>query len=221
MKLLAIETATEACSAALYIDGKVLSRHRVAPRGHADLILSMCDELLAEAGMAKSALDAVAFGRGPGSFTGVRIATGVAQGLGFALDVPLVPVSTLAVLAQGAVRERGWPRVLAAIDARMGEVYWAPYVADAEGLVELAGTEKVSPPEAVVLPDAETWYGAGTGWDAYGARLPAQVVERDGDRLPQAHDLALLAAAAYPRGESVPAAAAVPIYLRDDVTHKK
>jgi tRNA threonylcarbamoyladenosine biosynthesis protein TsaB len=219
MILLAIETATEACSAALFTHGRVLSRHQVAPRGHADLILAMCDEVLAEAGIARSQLDAVAFGRGPGSFTGVRIATGVAQGLGYALEVPLVPVSTLATLAQGALRERGWPRVMAAIDARMGEVYWAAFSAGAHGLMGPAGPEKVSAPEDVLLPDAGAWCGAGTGWAAYGARLPAQVVERDGERLPYAHDLALLAVAAYARGESVPAAAAMPVYLRDDVTH--
>ncbi|MGE0082249.1 MAG: tRNA (adenosine(37)-N6)-threonylcarbamoyltransferase complex dimerization subunit type 1 TsaB [Thiohalomonadaceae bacterium] len=221
MNILAIETATEACSAALYLGGTVLSRHQVAPRGHADLILSMCDALLAEAGIGKRELDAVAFGRGPGSFTGVRIATGVAQGLAFGLDVPVVPVSTLVTLAQGALRERGWTRVLAAIDARMGEIYWAPCVAGAAGLMELAGEEKVSPPEAMILPDEGEWRGAGTGWAAYGSRLPAQVRERDGERLPHAHDLAMLAAAAFARGEAVPAAAAVPVYLRDDVTHKK
>ncbi|MFA7617771.1 MAG: tRNA (adenosine(37)-N6)-threonylcarbamoyltransferase complex dimerization subunit type 1 TsaB [Thiohalomonadaceae bacterium] len=220
MNILAIETATEACSAALYLNGDVLSRHQIAPRGHADLILAMCDALLAEAGVAKRALDAVAFGRGPGSFTGVRIATGVAQGIAFALELPVVPVSTLATLAQGALRERGWTRVLAAIDARMGEVYWAPFKASASGLVEPAGDERVSAPDTVVLPNDGSWCGAGTGWSAYEARLPAQVVERDGERLPHAHDLALLAAAAYERGAYVTAAAAVPVYLRDDVTHK-
>ncbi|MCK9529741.1 MAG: tRNA (adenosine(37)-N6)-threonylcarbamoyltransferase complex dimerization subunit type 1 TsaB [Gammaproteobacteria bacterium] len=220
MNLLAIETATEACSAALFTHGRVVSRHQVAPRGHADLILAMCDEVLAEAGVARSQLDAVAFGRGPGSFTGVRIATGVAQGLGYALDVPLVPVSTLMTLAQGALRERGWSHVIAAIDARMGEVYWAAFRAAALGLMEPAGPEKVSAPEAVVLPDAGVWCGAGTGWAAYGARLPVQVIERDGERLPHAHDLALLAVAAYERGEYVSAAVALPVYLRDDVTHK-
>lgn len=221
MKILAIETATEACSAALYLDGAVLSRHQVAPRGHADLILSMCDALLAEAGIGRRALDAVAFGRGPGSFTGVRIATGVAQGLAYGLDVPVVPVSTLATLAQGALREQGWIRVVAAIDARMGEIYWASYVAGEEGLIQPAGEERISSPEAMILPDEDVWRGTGTGWATYGTRLPTQVRERDGERLPHAHDLAMLAAAAYARGERVAAAAAVPVYLRDDVAHKK
>lgn len=221
MKILAIETATEACSAALYLEGTVFSRHQVAPRGHADLILSMCDALLTETGVRRHELDAVAFGRGPGSFTGVRIATGVAQGLAFGLNVPVVPVSTLATLAQGALREHGWTRVLAAIDARMGEIYWAPYATDAAGLMQPAGEERVSPPDAMRLPDEGDWRGVGTGWSAYGSRLPAQIHERDGEHLPHAHDLVLLAAAAFARGEAVPAAAAVPVYLRDDVTHKK
>ena len=114
MKILAIETATEACSAALLIDGKIIERYQVQPRMHSQLILPMMNELLAEAGVALTALDAIAFGRGPGAFTGVRIAVGVAQGAAFAADLPVVPVSTLAALAQGAVRESGGRRLLPA-----------------------------------------------------------------------------------------------------------
>jgi tRNA threonylcarbamoyladenosine biosynthesis protein TsaB len=222
MRLLAVETATEACSAALYLDGVILQRYRLAPREHAALILSMCDEVLSEGGISRSRLDAIAFGRGPGSFTGVRIAVGVAQGMAFGLDRPVVPVSTLAAIAQGAVRERGEGRVLAAIDARMGEVYWGLFACGADGRVVAQGPEAVAPPGRV-SGDLGGWSGAGTGWHAYGDILSqgTGITAWDGERLPQAHDIALLAAAAFERGEFMAADQAVPVYLRDDVTHKK
>src|SRR5690606_41346453 len=122
--LLALDTATEACSVALLHEGRVLSRYEVAPRLHAQRLLPMVQEVLDEAGIAIAALDAIAFGRGPGAFTGVRIAIGVVQGLAFALDRPVLPVSNLAVLAQRAHRESGASQVAAAIDARMDEIYW-------------------------------------------------------------------------------------------------
>ena len=222
MRLLAIDTSTEACSAALYLDGEVVQRYRIAPREHAALILPMCEEVLAEAGVARSALDGIAFGRGPGSFTGVRIAVSVAQGLAFALDCPVVPVSTLAALAQGAIRERGWAKVLAAIDARMGEVYWGLFAGDADGLAVGVSAEVVTPPQyaTVAVYDA---CGAGSGWQTYAEVLrdATGIGEWDGERFPQAHDVVLLAAAAFARGQAVAAEQAVPVYLRDDVTHKK
>ncbi len=128
--LLALDTATEACSVALLHDGRVLSHYEVIPRMHAQRLLPMIKDLLAEAGVALSAVDGIAFGRGPGAFTGVRIAIGVVQGLAFALERPVLPVSTLAVLAQRALREQGAQQVAAAIDARMDEVYWGCYRAE-------------------------------------------------------------------------------------------
>jgi tRNA threonylcarbamoyladenosine biosynthesis protein TsaB len=122
MKLLAIDTATEACSAAIYIDGETVQRYRIAPREHSHIILPMIDELLAETGCYLSAMSAIAFGRGPGSFMGVRIAAGVTQGIAFAHDLPVVPVSTLAAIAQTAHVQTQAEKVLAAIDARMNEV---------------------------------------------------------------------------------------------------
>ena len=123
MKLLALDTATEACSAAVLADGEVLERYELAPRRHAALILPMIESVLAEAGLEISQLDAIAVGRGPGAFTGVRIAIGIAQGIAFAADLPVALVSTLAALALGTARDTGATRIAAALDARMGEIY--------------------------------------------------------------------------------------------------
>ena len=226
MKILAIDTATEACSAALSIDGETASRFEVAPRRHTELLLPMVDELLAEAGIALSALDAIAFGRGPGSFTGVRIATATAQGIAYSADLPVAPVSTLAAIAQAAMDERDVPAVACAVDARMGEVYWATFRRDADGLAALEGEERVLPPAAVPLLDAGIpWHGAGSGWEAYHdaliERLGAAPATLDARALPHAATIARLAAAAFKRGETVPPAEALPVYLRNRVTHQR
>jgi tRNA threonylcarbamoyladenosine biosynthesis protein TsaB len=224
MKLLAIETATEACSAALYLDGEVIERFQLAPREHTALILPMVDELLAEAGLMPAQLDAIAFGCGPGAFTGVRIATGVVQGIAFALDLPVVPVSTLAVLAQGGQREYGWGRVAAAIDARMGEVYWGGFEADDDGIMQLVGEELVTPPQEVPLLQGHEWHGIGSGWHSYAVELAQRqgvaMIDAIGDYYPHARDVATLAVAAYQRGEAVSAEQALPRYLRDQVAQK-
>ncbi|WP_312932503.1 tRNA (adenosine(37)-N6)-threonylcarbamoyltransferase complex dimerization subunit type 1 TsaB [Pseudomonas sp.] len=219
--LLALDTATEACSVALLHEGKVTSHHEVIPRQHAQKLLPMIKHLLADAGLPLNALDAIAFGRGPGAFTGVRIAIGVVQGLGFALERPVLPVSNLAALAQGALRAQGVQQVAAAIDARMDEVYWGCYQAEA-GEMRLLGQEAVLPPERVALPDiaAAQWFGAGTGW-GYAERLPATVGTFDAQRLPTAQDVLALAAFAWARGEAVAADQAQPVYLRDNVAVPK
>jgi tRNA threonylcarbamoyladenosine biosynthesis protein TsaB len=179
--LLALDTATEACSVALLHDGKVTSHYEVIPRLHAQKLLPMIQQLLADAGTTLQAVDAIAFGRGPGAFTGVRIAIGVVQGLAFALERPVLPVSNLAVLAQRAYREHGVSQVAAAIDARMDEVYWGCY-RETAGEMRLVGAEAVLPPEVAALPaDASgDWFGAGTGW-GYGERI-ARPPERSGRR---------------------------------------
>ena len=171
MKLLALETATEACSVALYLDGEVLERFEIAPRRHAELTLSWIDELLARTGIVKSQLDAIACGRGPGAFTGVRLAVAMVQGVALALDRPAIGVSTLHALALPAMREldaQGDNRsgVLAAIDARMGEVYLADYRRNAAGAWALHGDERVVAPATVVLPDETPRLGVGTGFSA-------------------------------------------------------
>ncbi len=224
MRLLAIETATEACSAALHQDGETRARFEVAPRGHAARILPMVRSLLAEADIALSALDALAFGRGPGAFTGVRIATSVIQGLALGADRPVMPVSTLAALARGVVRERGAGHVLAAIDARMQQVYWGEFRYTA-GRLEALGEERVcGPAEVTVVGEAAAW-AAGTGWSAHGEALagclPVPVTGIEGERLPQAVDVALLAAEVLAAGEApLDAAEALPVYLRDRVAEK-
>lgn len=235
MKLLAIETATEGCSAALSIDGELRERFQIAPRAHTELILPMIDELMAEVGINITQVDAMAFGRGPGAFTGVRIAVGVTQGIAFAADLPVVPVSTLAALAQGigtqGIGTQGAfsDRVLVALDARMDEVYWGAYQRNDAGLMELLGEECVSPPADVPLVEGENWRGAGAGWTAYESVLSERCASHlvtgagawDGTALPHARDVALLGLAGFNAGQAVSAEQALPVYLRDKVTWKK
>jgi len=216
VKLLAIETSTEACSVAVYVDGDVRERHELAPRRHTQLVLPWADELLAEAGLRKSQLDAIAVGRGPGAFTGVRLAIAIVQGLALALDRPVLPVSTLAVLAMQGQGER----VLAAIDARMGEVYLGEFVRTRDGLVAAAGPEVIVPPSQALRPALPT-FGVGTGFSAESAALVARLGDAlqgfDATMLPHAADLARLAAAAWARGEAIAPDALEPAYLRDKV----
>ncbi|MBJ9976044.1 tRNA (adenosine(37)-N6)-threonylcarbamoyltransferase complex dimerization subunit type 1 TsaB [Pseudomonas sp. S75] len=217
--LLALDTATEACSVALLHDGQTISHYEVIPRQHAQKLLPMIQQLLADAGLALSAVDAIAFGRGPGAFTGVRIAIGVVQGLAFALDRPVLPVSNLAALAQGALRQHGVRQVAAAIDARMDEVYWGCYQAQGDEM-RLLLPEQVIAPERVALPEGGSWFGAGTGW-GYGERLGVQVQGSDPQALPHAQDILSLAAHGWARGEAMAADQAQPVYLRDNVATPK
>lgn len=223
-KLLAIDTSTEACSAALFVEAQVRVRFRMAPREHSQLLLPMLDELLGEAGLAVTQLDALAFGCGPGAFTGVRIAAGVIQGIALGADLPVVPVSSLAALAQGACRESGARRVLAAIDARMGEVYWGAYEADADGLMVVLGDERVVAPEAVSMPEGNGWTGAGSGWDTYHEVLVQHhgeaLVEWQAQRFPHAHDVALLGVRDFATDLGVSAEQALPHYVRDQVVQR-
>jgi len=216
MKLLAFETATEACSVALWIDGTVIERFEIAPRRHAELSLPWAEQLLDEAGIGRSQLDGIAVGRGPGAFTGVRLAIALAQGIAMALDKPVVAVSTLAALAMQSAGER----TLAAIDARMGEVYLGAF--ERNGDVQVAtSVETVVRPDAVHIPDGGPWTGVGTGF----AAVDCALVDRLGDRLskidaaalPHAADVARLAAAAFLRGEAVSPDRIEPAYLRNDV----
>ncbi|MGL5610034.1 MAG: tRNA (adenosine(37)-N6)-threonylcarbamoyltransferase complex dimerization subunit type 1 TsaB, partial [Aeromonas veronii] len=149
LKILAVDTATEACSAALLVGDKLFSRWEEAPRDHTRKILPMVQAVLEDAGISLSDLDAIAFGRGPGSFTGVRIGISVAQGLAFGAGVPLIGISTLAAMAQGAYRLDGAEQVLTAIDARMNEVYFGRYEL-IDGRMQLVGDEVVSDPAALV-----------------------------------------------------------------------
>lgn len=221
MNLLALETATEACSAALLVDGQVLERFEVSPRGHSQLILPMVDELLTEAGLTMGQMDGIAFGRGPGAFTGLRIAVGVTQGIAYAADLPVIPVSTLAALAQASEHNR----VMVAVDARMDEVYWACYQRGLEGLMTLSGEEQVNSPDQVSLPDNDRWYGLGSGWESYRQALETHcgslLIGADGTALPRAGEVARLGEACFRAGEAVSAEQAAPVYLRDQVAWKK
>ena len=184
----------------------------------------MIDEVLADAGAGLGMLDAIAFGRGPGSFTGLRIACSVAQGLGFGAGCPLVAVSTLQVIAAGMHRSQGVLRVLVAVDARMGEVYWGGFEWDGVTMAP-AFEESVVSPHAVHVPGAGTWAGAGSGWSVYRAVLDERVADRlgsaaqpvDAARLPDASDMLAPARLAFESGLAVAPEDASPVYLRSDV----
>lgn len=218
MKLLALDTSTDACTAAVWVDGAVHEQFEFAQQSAR--ILPMVDAVLAEAGLVLAQLDAIAFGRGPGSFTGLRIAAGVVQGLAFGADLPVVPVSSLAALAQG----QNAARVLAAFDARIQQVYWGAYVRNAEGGVELQGEEGVYAPDRIPLPEGSDWLGAGSGWDQYAdalvAHLGTHVTEWRKQCFPHARDVAELGAAGFKQGRAVAPELALPVYLRDDVAAK-
>ncbi|MGJ0485404.1 MAG: tRNA (adenosine(37)-N6)-threonylcarbamoyltransferase complex dimerization subunit type 1 TsaB [Methylomicrobium sp.] len=226
MKLLAVETATEACSAALYLDGEVIERYQVSPRDHAQLILPMVDGLMSEAGLQLADLDALAFGRGPGSFTGVRIATGVIHGIALGSELRVVPVSTLAAVAQEFFDRNGerCDTAFTAMDARMGEIYFAVYRRDASGFAELLGEEKVMPAESVIFPDV---YGAGigTGWGVYQTvladKLAGQIDFIETGNLPRAGAIARLGARGFAQGLAVDIEDAQPVYLRNKVAKKE
>lgn len=222
MRLLAIDTSGDACSAALLTDAGTSQRLSLEPRRHGALILGMVEELLAGAGIGLGQLDALAFGRGPGSFTGVRISAAVAQGLAYGADLPVVPVSTLAGLAQGHHRAMGVGKSLPAVDARMGEVYWGHYTLDVDGLMRLQGSEQVTVPDQVVVPSDSGWHGIGSGWSAHATalrqRLAGHMETIKPDALCESRDIALLAVADLAAGRAVSAERALPVYLRDRVT---
>jgi tRNA threonylcarbamoyladenosine biosynthesis protein TsaB len=222
VKLLALDTSTELCSAALWLDGALITREASRERGHSELILPMIEELLQEAGVGLVQLDAIAFGRGPGAFTGVRLAAGVAQGLAFAVDLPLLPISDLRALAAQALLLAGAPRrALICQDARMDEVYWGCFERPGEAVSAL-GAEAVAAPGKVMLPqawDGAAVSGAGSGFAAYAARLAAvagQLTAVFPELRPRAREIARLAADDG-LASAIPAEQAQPVYLRDDV----
>jgi tRNA threonylcarbamoyladenosine biosynthesis protein TsaB len=216
VKILALDTSTEACSVALSVDGHTCDCFELGVQ-HSSLILAMVDEVLAEASLALAELDVLAFGRGPGSFTGLRIGAGVAQGLAFGAGLPVVPVSSLAAMAQGQPQSR----VLAAFDARMSQVYWGAYCRGPDGIMTLMGAERVVAPEEVPIPEAGDWFGVGSGWDQYAEELKARLGHRVQDwsqgGYPHARDVVRLGESGFNNDEAVSAEHALPVYLRDDV----
>ena len=216
MNLLALDTATEACSVALLFDGEVHEEFSVAPRQHNRLLFEMCSTLLEKAGIVPQQLDALAFGRGPGAFTGVRIAAAAAQGIAYAHDLPVVAVSDLAVLAQQLFDDCDEQRALAVIDARMKEVYYGFFRRGGDGLAVAEGEEGVAPPQQV--PNLEAFSGCvgGSGLAAYPALAAGVTVCRPA-LLPRAATVLKLAMAKVKAGETSAPEQALPTYLRDRV----
>ena len=230
MRILALDTATESCSAALLLEGRLLQRAQRLERSHAQMILPMVDELLTEAGLGLRTLSAIAFGRGPGAFTGVRLAASVAQGLAFGAGLPVVPVSDLQALALRALDEdRTVGRVLVCADARMREVYWACFERSSDSHAQRCGEERVGPPANVRLPSA--WVrtaqpeqgagriaGVGSGFAAFPELRKEHTLDVVLEELlPRAAEIARLAAPEVAAGRFLPPEQALPVYLRDDV----
>ena len=219
MKILALETSTDLCSAALWLDGKVDAREVVAGQRNSELLLPMVDALLAANQLIARDLDGVAFGSGPGAFTGVRIACGVAQGIAFGIDVPVAGIGTLLALAAAS----GAGRVVCCLDARMGEVYHAVYEKRGDDFTEVQAPGLYKPAEVPALP-AGQWSGCGSGFAVYRGELDARYagsLERIiGNLAPHAREIAALAAKQFARGDVVDAADAVPLYVRNKVAMK-
>jgi len=216
LKLLALDTSTEHCSAALWTDGEVQVRESVAGQRHSSLLLGMIDELLKGQGLNVRQLDAIAFGEGPGSFTGLRIACGVVQGLAFAADLPVIGVGTLLAMAEGSRSDR----VVCCVDARMREIYHAAYERCGGDWCAVHEPSVCAPAAAPTLP-AQGWLGCGSGFSAYGEtllqRYGDRIAEVDAERYPHARDIASLAVLRFKAGNAVGADQAVPVYLRDKV----
>lgn len=225
-KILALDTSTDACSAALLLDGKVLKRFEVAPRRHTHLLLPMVEALLQESGVSLKTLDAIAFGRGPGSFAGIRIATGAAQGLALAADLPVVPVSTLECMATEYLLTREQPasRILTALDARMDEVYWCAWDVT-DGKLGYRVPEQVSAPSEVKVESLEKGFAAlGSGWcyaESMDAELVALAQPPRLDIYPNAEYMLSIAEQTLARGETRRPDDVEPVYLRNQVAWKK
>ena len=219
MRLLSLDTSTEACSVALLIDDVMRTRFQLTERSHAELVLPMVEGLLDEAGMALTDLDGLAFGRGPGAFTGLRIACGVVQGLALGAGLPVVPVSSLAAVAEQVPASPGEP-VLVCNDARMGEVYWGVFRRETDGTITALRSESVSRPEAVDAGAHAATHVAGNALPRHPAlaqRLCSAGLQIHDGLYPRADAVARLAAVELAAGRGVPAEQALPVYVRDNV----
>ncbi|MFA6015663.1 MAG: tRNA (adenosine(37)-N6)-threonylcarbamoyltransferase complex dimerization subunit type 1 TsaB [Gallionellaceae bacterium] len=219
MKILALETSTEYCSVALWQDGIIAERSALVGQKHSEMLIGMLDSLLQDAGLKIQDMHGIAFGKGPGSFTGVRIACGVAQGLALGANLQVVGICTLAALAQAA----GHPKVITALDARMGELYLAAYEKQDDRWQEVIAPCLCKAGAAPVLGGVN-WHGAGSGFlvsgDELSARYAGQISVINAQSVPQAGAIAQLAALEFAAGNSVDAALALPLYLRDKVALK-
>ena len=219
MKILALETSTEYCSVALWHDGAVSERCELVGQKHSEMLLAMLDALLLDAGLEIRDMDGIAFGKGPGSFTGVRIACGAAQGLALGANLEVVGVCTLEALAQASGRDK----VIAALDARMGEIYLAAYEKHEDAWTTVIAPRLCKAEDAPLLTDS-AWYGVGSGFavngDVLQARYGEQLCAVDAQVVPQAGAVAQLAAIEFAKGNALDAALALPLYLRDKVALK-
>jgi tRNA threonylcarbamoyladenosine biosynthesis protein TsaB len=217
-KILALETSTDACSVALVVNDTIIERYQLAPHEHSELILPMLQSLLGEAQLQLPQLNAIAFGCGPGSFTGVRIAAGLVQGLGYGADLPVIPVSSLRTLAQTAYDELKIQNVLTAFDARMGEIYWGIYRLDKNGLMQSVIEDSLAHPNYAKLPEGDAWIGVGDGWKTYAdilkMRLGKKLIRIESQLYPRAKQVAKLAYIEWNAGKTIPADKALPVYLR-------
>lgn len=220
MKLLAIETSTEACSAALSIEGEIFECFEIAPQRHTDLILGMIDQLLATANIRLNHLDVIAVGNGPGSFMGTRLAVGVAQGLAFGAGLPVVAISSLQALAQRAFRQFNYSHIAAAWDARMGEIYWGVYQQVDDFMLPM-DQEHLSAPALIELPDGMVWSLVGNAWQVYQTDLPAKLRIESHLLHPSAIAVIELAAYYYSKGGAVLPEQLEPQYLRQRVAFKR
>ena len=221
MKLLAFDTSTQACSVAVNINGDIVEQFQLIPREHAKQVLPMIESGLQQAGLALAELDAIAYGNGPGSFTGLRIAASIAQGLAFGVDIPVIPISSLAAIARGVSRLEGHSRCLVVLDAHMQEFYWAGYQFDG-GDIQVVESEQLAAPGQISIPTSwagQAWVGAGDGWRQQDV-MPGGAEQLLADSYPHACDIAALAEAAWQQGLVLPAEQAIPTYLRDKTAWK-
>jgi tRNA threonylcarbamoyladenosine biosynthesis protein TsaB len=223
-KLLAIETSTEACSVALYSNGETKEFYEYAPMRHAELLLPAIQALLDHAGLPLASLDAIAFGRGPGSFTSLRIGIGVIQGLAWGTGLPVIPVSSLAAVAQAAtaIAAAEVSTICVAMDARMQEVYTASFQHRDDGFVIASGEERVCSPNLVSAPGTEPFIAAGNGFDRFGELRPlaSRAVECHPDIWPRAGVICKLALKWLESNEALSAGLAQPVYVRNNVASK-
>jgi len=222
VNLLAIDASTEACSVAILFNEEVFHEFELCPQSHSLLLLPMVDRLLAKSGAKLSDFDALIYGRGPGSFTGVRIGIGVAQGLAFAADIPTIGISTMQAMAQQVFEQYKQQDVIVAIDARMSEVYCAQFQ-EQNGLMTFASKERVMPPEkcAEVFASAKEITPSGTGWQSYQAQLSSITEQTPEVLYPDARFMLPLAKEQVEQGNVQPAEQAQPVYVRDTVSWKK
>ncbi|ABV87773.1 tRNA (adenosine(37)-N6)-threonylcarbamoyltransferase complex dimerization subunit type 1 TsaB [Shewanella pealeana] len=223
LSVLALDTCTESCSAAVSHQGIVYSEQADAPREHSQRLLPMVKSVLAQAQLKLQDVDVIAYGRGPGSFTGIRICTSISQGLALGQELPVIGISTLAAMAQSAI-DKGATQVLAAIDARMGEIYWGQYIS-VDGLATLVDQEVVSAPEAIVLSldETSTIAACGTGFDAYPQliELLPTIELCEAAKFPEARYMLALAQDGVEKGQTTSVDDLAPVYLRDTVTWQK